>query len=88
MTCSVISVFEPLGGCRNLRDRELPCEASQPWRLSKSRAEILVRRYSGIGPIIFPEASVFLTVLWQSPPDVSIAKSTHGTQNISEPFPA
>ena len=43
---------------------------------------------SNRGPIIFPEASVFLTVLWQSPPDVWIAKSTHGTQSISEPFPA
>ena len=88
MTCSVISVFELLGGCRNLREQRATLRSLTTVELSKSRAEILVRRYSGIGPIIFPEASVFLTVLWQSPPDVWIAKSTHGTQSISEPFPA
>ncbi len=68
MTCSVISVFELLGGCRDLREQRATLRSLTTVEIVQIEAEILVRRYSGIGPTIFPEASVFLTVLWQPPP--------------------
>lgn len=77
MTCSVISVFELLGGCRNLREQRATLRSLTTVEIVQIETGDLVRRYSGIGPIISPEALAFLIVLWQLRPGAWIAKSTH-----------
>jgi predicted nucleic acid-binding protein len=86
MTCSVISVFELLAGCRNLREQRATLRSLATWKSSRLRAEIPVRRYTGIGPTISLEALVSSIALSPRRPGVWIAKFTQSIRNTSELF--
>ena len=63
MTCSIISLFELLAGCRNLQEQRQRLEALRQWTSSKSRAAIQSRPLDGTDPIIFHAALVFSIAL-------------------------
>jgi len=76
MTCSVISVFELLAGCRNLREQRATLRSLATVEIVQVESGDSIRLYSGSGPTTFPEALGSSIALSRRQPAVWIAKFT------------